>query len=163
MVTVLQQMKNQVLLAVVLLASAASTSWTAERQGAAATDPFANLQRFEGNPPKLWLLDDKALRPAIEKVAGEYIGVLDVNLNTSSGVQITDGVLAIEGCFPHSCGTDGAMLVIDNAGRIYIAILTDGKKIMYFTNDTARTRKPIEAIQAFADHNPGAKMTFMSK
>jgi hypothetical protein len=163
MVTVCQHMKTHMLLAAVFLASAASTSWTAERQGANASDPFANLQRFEGNPPKLWLLSDKALRPAIEKVAGEYFDVLDVNLNTSSGAHVTNGVLAIEGCFPHSCGSDEALLVIDTAGHIYMAILTDGKEIRYFTNDAARQRKPIEAIQTFAGHNPGAKMTFMSK
>jgi hypothetical protein len=130
-----------------------------------ATDlkPFRHLNSYGGKFP--WdVLNDKVLRASIKRLVGIHFERLESNLQVSDGVTInTAGALETEGCRPHDCKNEAAKIYIGQNGRIFVALLTDRDRLMYFTNDKYNTERIIDPIKRFVDQTPEARVVLMNR
>jgi hypothetical protein len=100
----------------------------------------------------------------IKRLVGKYFELLNLNLSVSTGSVVNGaGALEADGCAPHVCTIEEAKIYIEGSGEIYIAILHDGDKIMYFTNNQTYNTKLIAPIKNFANSFPNTKVIFMNK
>jgi hypothetical protein len=127
--------------------------------------PFAHINKYGGEPPT-GVLEDKALRPALKKLLGKHFAQLERNLTTSEGATINSaGALEADGCERSVCTIEEAKIYIEKNGRMFVAILTEGTRILYFTNDKNEYMKGkmIDPIQRFADRFPSATVSYMQQ
>ena len=126
-------------------------------------DPFANLKRFENKNP-YEVLQDKSLRRLIKQITKKHFIDLENYLNVSSGVKVdSDGALDGDGCMPHVCSINEAKIYITRAGEIYIAILKNADKLMYFTNDKNNLYTIVSPIKEYVENFPNVTILYMSK
>ena len=100
---------------------------------------FHTLSRYKGNR---WssVFTDREVAPALKALLKKDYGLLrdslqEVNYPDSLSFVDKQGVLTLEGGVKGLYTIMEAALIIEPCGNIYAAILDDGKRFLYFTND----------------------------
>ncbi len=100
---------------------------------------FHNLSRYRADR---WsgLFRDREVAPALKSLLRSDYGLLkdslqEVNYPDSLSLLDKEGVLTLEGGAPHLYTIMEAKLIIEPCGHIYAAILDQGERFLYFTND----------------------------
>ncbi len=115
------------------------------------TPKFSTLSRYKGDN---WLrvFRDRAIAPALRNLLKSDYRKLTGNLQRvdySDDLSFVDsnGVLTLAGGVPALYTISEAILIIEPCGNIYAAILEDGERFLYYTNDRERADKLTPAIQ----------------
>ncbi|HZE72202.1 MAG TPA: hypothetical protein VE135_22060 [Pyrinomonadaceae bacterium] len=124
----------------------------AERLKARGTKPpcaeikFHNLSRYKGQS---WsrVFNDREIAPALRALLKGDLGKLKESLKEvtypedSLSYLDKNGVLTLEGGVPGLYTIMEAKLIIEPCGNLYAAILDNGERFLYFTNDRKQTDK----------------------
>src|SRR5215813_1299386 len=137
-------MKTTILLTISLLTLHISESQTAVPNTRCAQPKFHNLVRYKGQRWSRVFSDPevaptlKALLKTSEKTLRESLKEATYPDDSLSYVD-KSGVLTLEGGVPGLYTIMEARLVIEPCGNIYAAILENGERFLYFTNDRQQT------------------------
>jgi len=112
---------------------------------------FHTLSRYKGNR---WssLFMDREVAPTLKALLKKDYGLLreslqQVNYPDSLSFVDKQGVLTLEGGVKGLYTIMEAALIIEPCGNIYAAILDDGKRFLYFTNDQKYTDRLPPALE----------------
>ena len=113
---------------------------------------FHNLNRYKGNS---WsrVFRDREVAPALKGLLkNDYRTLVEslkrVNYPEDSLSLVDDrGVLRLEGGVPGLYTIMEAILIVEPCGNIYTAMLDEGERILYFTNDREYQGKLPTAIE----------------
>ena len=113
---------------------------------------FHNLNRYKSNQ---WskIFSDREVAPALRTLLQRNYGQLKESLKQSTYPEDSDsfmdknGVLTFEGGVPGLYTIMEAKLVIEPCGNIYAAILDNGERFLYFSNDQKYVDKLPPAIE----------------
>jgi hypothetical protein len=115
------------------------------------TPKFRTLSRYKGDN---WfrVFRDRAIAPALRNLLKSDYPKLTGNLqrvNYPDNLSFVDsnGVLTLVGGVPALYTISEAILIIEPCGNIYAAILENGERFLYYTNDRERADKLTPAIQ----------------
>jgi hypothetical protein len=152
--------------------SSARTSWRQGTAGKAVSSDcvvrFHNLGRYRGDR---WsrVFRDREVAPALKGLLkNEYRKLVDslerVNYPEDS-LSLVDsrGVLRLEGGVPGLYTIREAILIVEPCGNIYAAILDQGERILYFTNDREYTGRLPPAIEDWRARTERARSSPVSK
>lgn len=113
---------------------------------------FHALSRYKGE--QWWkVFSDREIAPALRALLKSDFGQLKESLKEVSYPENSlsyldkNGVLTFEGGVPGLYTIMEAKLIIEPCGNIYAAILDDGKRFLYFTNDQKYINKLPPAIE----------------
>ena len=134
-------MRHLSFLLVCLLSSASSF---AQPQGTGGG--FAHLAKF--NDEKYYpyydaLMQDRPIQRALKDLMGpDYKKFKETTVTIDIGAPLVgpDGTLRIYGGVPHAFTIAETALIVKPNGSIYVALLQDGKRVLYYTNDKAMAR-----------------------
>ncbi len=122
---------------------------------------FAHLNQFGGGSPDD-VLRDKRIGTVLRGLLGKSFRRLQDNLAVSGGVSInTAGALEVDGCAPHICTIEDAMIYVERSGNAYV-ILHTGGKALYFTNNDAYRDKLIAPLEAFVKRFDAVELVYMN-
>ena len=122
---------------------------------------FAHLNQFGGGSPDD-VLRDKRIGTVLRGLLGKSFRRLQDNLAVSGGVSINNaGALEVEGCAPHICTIEDAMIYIERSGNAYV-ILHTGGKALYFTNNDAYRDRLIAPLETFVKRFDAAEVVYMN-
>ena len=130
-----------------------STKWRA-RAPSCTEIKFHNLPRYKG---QRWsrVFADAEVAPALKTLLKTDLGKLKESLKEvtypedSLSYVDKEGVLTLEGGVPGLYTIMEAKLIIEPCGHIYAAILDNGERFLYFTNDSKRANKLPPAIEGW--------------
>ena len=115
------------------------------------TPKFPTLSQYKGSG---WakVFKDRAIGPILKtllksdyrKLTGNLEQVVYLDNNTFLD---SNGVLRLVGGVPHAYTIAEAILIIEPCGDIYAAILEDGERFLYYTNNREHTANLAPAIQ----------------
>ena len=112
---------------------------------------FHNLGRYKGNS---WsrVFRDREVAPVLKGLLkNDYRKLADslksVDYPDSLSFVDNKGVLRLKGGVPGLYTIMEAILIVEPCGNIYVAILDQGERILYFTNDGEYTGKLPPAIE----------------
>ena len=146
-----------------------------------AQPKFHNLTRYKA---ERWsrVFVDPEVSPVLRTVLKTDLGTLKESLKEATYPDTPDGslsyldksgVLTLEGGVPGLYTIMEARLVIEPCGHIYAAILDDGKRFLFFTNDQEyleklpaafeQWRAKIEKTRSESDDTPKLPIIFKSK
>jgi hypothetical protein len=129
---------------------------------------FHNLSRYKGDR---WsrVFRDREVEPALKGLLkNEYrqlVGSLERVDYPEESLSFVDsrGVLRLEGGVPGLYTIKEAILIVEPCGNIYAAMLDQGERILYFTNDREATEKLPPAIEAWRTRIERARSSPVSK
>ena len=107
-----------------------------------AQPKFHNLSRYKTRWSRVFA--DPEVLPVLRKLLTKDLGKLKDSLSEVTYPDTPDGklsyvdkngILTLEGGVPHLYTIMEARLVIEPCGRVYAAILDQGKRFLFFTND----------------------------
>ena len=153
---------------------------------AATTDPacevkFHNLSRYKH---ERWgrVFRDREVAPVLKSLLGKDYHKLTENMSQASYPEDTKdplsfvdrkGVLTLRGFVPGLFTIMEAMLIVEPCGNIYAAVLDDGKRFLYFSNDKEylerlpaaieEWRSGIEKARSGIEKKPELPVVFKSK
>ena len=107
---------------------------------------FAQLAKY--NDEKYYpyydaLMKDRAIQGALKKLMGaDYKKYKQTTEQIEMGDPLvgSDGVLRVYGAIPHLYTIAETALMVKPNGSIYVAVLEDGKLVLYYTNDKSMVR-----------------------
>jgi len=107
---------------------------------------FAHLAKY--NDEKYYpyvdaLMHDRAIQGALKKLMGSDYKKYEQNtqqVDITDALVGSDGVLRAYGAVPHLYTISETALIIKPNGSIYVAVLEDGKRVLYYTNDKSMAR-----------------------
>jgi len=152
--------------------SSARSGWRQRADEKAVTPDcvvrFRNLGRYKGDG---WsrVFRDREVAPALKALLkNEYqklVGSLErVNYPEDSLSYVDSrGALRLEGGVPGLYTIKEAILIVEPCGNIYAAILDQGERILYFTNDKESTGKLPPAIEDWRTRIERARSNPVSK
>lgn len=109
------------------------------------------------------IFEHPELGNAVEDLMGRYYTKLVENLRVSGKVGIDSaGDLYVFGMAPQKETVEEALLHITRAGGIYAAILTQGEKVLCFSNRDEFKKKLVPTVQQFIKRFADVKVIFMS-
>jgi hypothetical protein len=113
---------------------------------------FHSLSRYKSNGwPRIF--SDREVAPALRTLLKSDYGLLKESLKQPIQPEDSDsfidknGVLTLEGGVPGLYTLMEAKLIIEPCGNIYAAILDEGKRFLYFSNDQKYLDKLPPAIE----------------
>lgn len=110
------------------------------------------------------LLEHDEIAEAIKKLTGKYYIKLLENLRASGKIAVDSaGDATISGTASHLDAIEEAMLHLDHDGGIHAAILTQGEKVLYFTNRDESRSRLISPVQQFLRRFNDIKVIFMNR
>jgi hypothetical protein len=133
-------MKTLLLVATMLLAlpTLAQEEKTAAQSQKTETG-FAHLAKYnEEKSPYDALMKDRAIQRALTKLMGpDYKKYKQTTkrIDISDPLVGSDGVLRVYGALPHLYTISETALMVKPNGSIYVAVLEDGERVLYYTND----------------------------
>ena len=113
---------------------------------------FRSLSRYKG---ERWsrVFIDREVAPALKVLLKRDYGLLKESLKEVSYPEDSlsyldkNGVLTLQGGVPGLYTIMEAKLIIEPCGNVYAAILDEGKRFLYFTNDQKFLDKLLPAIE----------------
>jgi hypothetical protein len=159
---------------VCLAAPPASSARSERTQKAAAkidrlncTVKFHNLARYKGEG---WsrVFKDREVAPALKALLKRDYRKLVESLKSveypdSLSFVDQNGVLKLEGGVPGLRTIMEAVLIVEPCGNIYAAVLDQGERILYFTNDKEKTGKLPPAIEEWRQRLESSRSSTGSK
>lgn len=129
---------------------------------------FHNLNRYRGDS---WsgVFKDREVAPALKRLLKNNYRTLVESLKRVSypedSLSLVDdrGVLRLEGGVPGLYTIMEAILIVEPCGNIYTAMLDEGERILYFTNDREYTGKLPPAIEEWRTRLEGVRSSPASK
>ena len=128
---------------------------------------FHNLNRYKGNG---WsrVFRDREVAPALKALLkNDYRKLLDSlkSADYPDSLSFVDdkGVLKLEGGVPGLYTITEAILIAEPCGHIYTAILDQGERILYFTNDGEYTGTLPPAIEEWRKRLESSRSSPVSK
>lgn len=125
------------------------------KKSTAACSPvkFKNLNKYKGERWSEVFSDaqiSRALKILLKSDYEKLTSSLEqVNYPDSLSFVGGDGVLVLEGGVPGLYTVMEAKLVVEPCGNVYAAVLDEGTRILYFTNDPKSAAKLPPAIEAW--------------
>jgi hypothetical protein len=163
------------LITLVCFATPQASSARSERspKAAAKTDKpncavkFHNLARYKGEG---WsrVFKDREVAPALKALLKtDYRNLVESlkNVEYPDSLSFVDknGVLSLAGGVPGLRTIMEAVLIVEPCGNIYAAILDQGERILYFTNDKEKTGKLPPAIEEWRQRLESSRSSTGSK
>ena len=128
---------------------------------------FHNLSRYKGEG---WsrVFRDREVAPALKTLLkNDYRKLVDslksVNYPDSLSFVDNKGVLSLEGGVPGLYTITEAVLIIEPCGNIYAAVLDQGERILFFTNDKEHTERLYPAIEEWRKRLESSRSNPVSK
>ena len=115
---------------------------------------FTNLSKF--NDEKYYpyydaLMQDKIIQRALKELMGpdhKKFRETTVRIEIGEPLVGTYGILRVYGAIPHAYTIAETALIVKPNGAVYVAVLEDGKHILYYTNDKLMAHKlPKEFVE----------------
>lgn len=124
---------------------------------------FDRLASFSGKRVED-IFEQSELGGAVEALMGKYYSRLVENLRVSGKVGIdAAGDLYVFGMAPQKEAVEEAILHLTRAGGVHAAILTQGEKVLYFSNQDEFKKKLVPTVQQFVRRFADVKVIFMSR
>ncbi len=128
-----------------------------------AESPSAGLCMFKGKRLE-HLLEHGEIADGIKGLTGKYYGRLLENLRISGKISVDSaGNATITGTAPHMEAIEEGLLHLGHDGGIHAAILTQGEKILYFTNRNESRGKLITPVREFLKRFTDVKVILMTR
>ena len=115
---------------------------------------FTHLSKFNDekyHPYYDALMQDKVVQRALKNLMGtDYKKYRETTARIEIGEPLVgpDGILRVYGATPHAYTIAETALVIKPGGAVYVAVLEEGKHVLYYTNDKLMTHKlPREFVE----------------
>ena len=112
---------------------------------------FHNLNRYKGN---YWsrVFRDSEVAPALKRLLKSDYSKLTVNMQRvvyPDSLSFVDGrgVLTLVGFVPQLFTISEAILIVEPCGNIYAAVLENGERFLYFSNDKGYAAKLPPAVE----------------
>lgn len=123
---------------------------------------FENLSKF--NDDNEALFQDKGIQVALKAVLRADYGKLTERMQEIDiePVEGKDGVLRVYGGIPGLYTIAEAAFIVEPYGRVYVAILDKGERLLYYTNDKSRTSQMPEEFKKWSERFD-AKVVYMSR
>lgn len=128
---------------------------------------FHNLSRYKGEG---WsrVFRDREVAPVLKALLkNDYRKLVDslksVNYPDSLSLVDDKGVLSLEGGVEGLYTITEAMLIVEPCGNIYAAVLDQGERILFFTNDKEHTEKLHPAIEGWRKRLESSRSNPVSK
>lgn len=136
-------MKSLILLVTTMLLALPSF---AQEQSQETQQGFVHLAKY--NEQKYYpyfdtLMHDRAIQGALKKLMGSDYKKYEQNtqqLDITDPLVGSDGVLRVYGAMPQLYTISETALIVKPNGSIYAAVLEDGKRVLYYSNDKSMTR-----------------------
>jgi len=110
------------------------------------------------------ILEHPELGKAVENTLKAYYPKLVENLRVSGKVGVdADGDLYGFGMAPRQDALEEGILHIDREGGVHAAILTQGEKVLYFSNRDEFKKKLTPTVQQFVKRFADVKVIFMNR
>lgn len=115
---------------------------------------FTHLGKF--NDKKYYpyydaLMQDKPIQSALKQLMGPDYRKFKENtarIEISEPLTGPDGILRVYGAVDHAYTVAETALMVKPSGALYVAVLEEGKRILYFTNDKAMAKTlPAEFVK----------------
>jgi len=165
----------------VLCLPASTAAQSTDRACADAEVKFHNLSRYKS---ARWerVFRDREVAPVLKSLLGRDYQLLIASMSQADYpedpkglLSFVDrkGVLTLRGFVPGLFTIMEAMLIVEPCGNIYAAILDEGKRFLYFSNDksyikrlpaaTDEWRRRIEKARSGLEKQPELPVVFKSK
>jgi hypothetical protein len=143
------------------------TSSTSPNKSSSQAIQFPNLGKYKGASPNLKALFKDiqittALRQLLKRDYQKLIDNLE-NVDIIEPLVNKDGILIVSGGVSGAYTIAEAIFIIEPRGHIYAAILDDGDRVLYFTNDTSLKDKLPPAIEEWRERFKEVAVVYRSK
>jgi len=103
----------------------------------------ALVRRYANTELGFRLLREPSVRPALVRILGDRVPLLERNLELSNSVDVIAGSLAVSGIAPHHGGEDEAIVCIVTYDLSVHAAILSGRTIEVFTPSASYTNVPL--------------------
>jgi len=101
------------------------------------------VRRYANTELGFRLLREPSVRPALVRILGDRVPLLERNLELSNSVDVIAGSLAVSGIAPHHGGEDEAIVCIVTYDLSVHAAILSGRTIDVFTPSASYTNVPL--------------------